>query len=123
MLRRNTPGGRLPTDAPLLLQRIRVPDTQEAAAGKGAGACRTYDIQRHSIIMLTGKHMQAFRPLLPHACAWQAYAGSTLADQAACAMSVNKRFHATEHTDQVSTSTHVKLVPEPEQSTFKDSMP
>jgi hypothetical protein len=47
--------GLSPADRSLPLQSIRVPDTQEAAAGKGAGVCKTYDIQRNSTILLTGE--------------------------------------------------------------------
>lgn len=42
----------------LFLQCILVPDTQEAAAGKGAGVCRTYKVQRYSTILITCKSKQ-----------------------------------------------------------------
>lgn len=36
----------------LLLQHIVVPDTTEAASGKGAGECRTFHIKRFVTILI-----------------------------------------------------------------------
>lgn len=37
------------------VKSILVPDTQEAATGKGPGVCRTYKVQRYSTILITSE--------------------------------------------------------------------